>query len=114
MNKADLIEMVAETGDLSNAAAGRVVDALLDGITNALKQGDAVTIVGFGTFKAKERKARTGINPKTKEPIQIPASIAASFKAGKALKDALNQRPVIAEVSQYFVDTTPIIANELS
>jgi len=90
MNKADLIVVVAQTGELSNAAAGRVVDALFEGITNSLKQGDPVTIVGFGTFKAKERKARTGINPKTKEPIEIAASIAATFKAGKGLKDALN------------------------
>jgi len=90
MNKADLIEVVAKSGDLSNAAAGRILDAVLDGITGALKQGDSVTIVGFGTFKAKERKARAGINPKTKEPLQIPASVAATFKAGKALKDALN------------------------
>lgn len=90
MNKADLIEVIAESADLSNAAAGRTLDAILDKITNALKEGDAVTIAGFGTFKLSHRKARKGVNPRTKEPIDIAASNSVSFKAGKALKDALN------------------------
>lgn len=90
MNKAELIEAVAEAADISKAGAARAVDAVLDSITTAMKKGDQVTLVGFGTFLVRERAARTGRNPKTGEPINIAAAKVPSFKAGKALKDAVN------------------------
>ena len=90
MNKADLIEAVAEAADLSKAQAGRAVEALVDAVTGALKKGDQVSIVGFGSFLVRQREARKGRNPKTGETIDIPASKAPAFKAGKALKDAVN------------------------
>ncbi len=90
MNKAELIDAVAEGADISKAAATRAVDTMLDQITNTLKNGDQVTLVGFGTFAVKPRAARTGRNPRTGETINIPASNNPSFKAGKALKDAVN------------------------
>lgn len=90
MNKAELIEAVAAASDLSKAAAARAVDSTIEAITRALKKGDTVTIIGFGTFSVSKRSARTGINPQTKEPIKIKASKAAKFKAGKGLRDAVN------------------------
>lgn len=90
MNKAELIEAVAEAADLNKAAATRAVDAMLGGITDALKKGEQVTLVGFGTFEVRERAARTGRNPQTGETINIKAAKAPAFKAGKALKDAVN------------------------
>jgi len=90
MNKAELIEAVAEKADLSKADATRAVDALLGAVTEALKNGDQVSLVGFGTFEVRERAARNGRNPKTGETIRIAASKAPAFKAGKALKDAVN------------------------
>lgn len=90
MNKAELIDKVAEGSDISKAAATRALDTVLDSITDALKAGDQVTLVGFGTFQVKDRAARTGRNPRTGESINIPASKNPSFKAGKALKDAVN------------------------
>lgn len=90
MNKSELIDYVADAAGLSKADAGRAVEAVVAGVTNALKQGDSVAVVGFGTFQVRARAARTGRNPKTKEPIQIPASKNPVFKAGKALKDAVN------------------------
>lgn len=90
MNKAELIDAVAEGADVSKAAATRAVDTVIDSIANALKKGDQVTLVGFGTFSVKERAARTGRNPRTGEPIQIAAAKVPGFKAGKALKDAVN------------------------
>ena len=90
MNKAELIDAVADAADISKAAAGRSVDTVLEVITESLKNGNAVTLVGFGTFSTRRREARTGRNPRTGEPIQIAASNLAVFKAGKALKDALN------------------------
>jgi DNA-binding protein HU-beta len=90
MNKAELIDAVADAADISKAAAARSVDTVLDVITESLKKGDAVTLVGFGTFNTRRREARTGRNPRTGEPIQIGASNLAVFKAGKGLKDALN------------------------
>lgn len=89
MNKSDLIEKVASSAELSKAAAGKAVDALLDTITDALKDGDPVTLIGFGTFAVRERPGRTGRDPRTGAPLDIKASRVASFKAGKALKDAL-------------------------
>lgn len=90
MNKADLVEVVATSADITKAAAERAVNAVIDGITNALKNGAEVSLVGFGTFNVRERAARTGRHPQTGEPIQIKASKAPGFKAGKALKDAVN------------------------
>jgi len=90
MNKTEMIEAVAEAADLSKADAGRAVDAVVDTITGALKGGDSVTLVGFGTFLVRARAARTGRNPQTGAEIQIKASNAPAFKAGKALKDAVN------------------------
>ena len=90
MNKTDLIDAVASEADVSKAEAARVVDAVIDSITWALKKGDTVTLVGFGTFQVRERAARSGRNPKTGETIKIGASKNPAFKAGKALKDAVN------------------------
>ena len=90
MNKSELIEAVASEADLSKADATRATDAVLDSISNALRQGDQVTLVGFGTFSVRERAARTGRNPQTGEAINIKASKTPGFKAGKALKDAVN------------------------
>ncbi|WNO10911.1 HU family DNA-binding protein [Teredinibacter sp. KSP-S5-2] len=90
MNKSELTEAIAASADISKAAAGRALDAMTDAIANALKEGDQVALVGFGTFLVKERAARTGRNPQTGEPIQIAAAKIPSFKAGKALKDAVN------------------------
>ena len=90
MNKGDLIEAVAAGANLSKADASRAVDAVLDGITGALKSGGSVSLVGFGTFSVKSRAARQGRNPRTGETIQIAASKVPGFKAGKALKDAVN------------------------
>ncbi len=89
MNKSDLIEAVAEAADISKAAAGRAVDGMTDAIIAALKGGETVSLIGFGTFAVKERAARTGRNPKTGASIEIGASKTPSFKAGKALKDAI-------------------------
>ncbi len=90
MNKAELIDAVAEAADLSKASATRALDAALDSITSALQGGNQVTLVGFGTFSVRPRAARTGRNPRTGEAIQIKASNNPAFKAGKALKDAVN------------------------
>jgi DNA-binding protein HU-beta len=90
VNKSELIDAVAAAADLSKAAAGRALDAMVDSVTEALKEGDQVVLVGFGTFSVKERAARTGRNPQTGEPIEISAAKVPSFKAGKALKDAVN------------------------
>jgi len=90
MNKGDLIDAVAEATGLSKADSTKAVDAVVNSITATLKQGDQVSLVGFGTFSVKHRAARAGRNPRTGETIQIAASNAPGFKAGKALKDAVN------------------------
>lgn len=90
MNKSDLIDAIALSADISKAAAGRALDATVDTIADALTEGDQVALVGFGTFQVKDRAARTGRNPQTGEPIEIKASRVPGFKAGKALKDAVN------------------------
>lgn len=90
MNKAELIDSVAGASNLSKADATRAVDAVIDSITSALKSGQQVAVVGFGTFGVKRRAARQGRNPRTGETIQIAASNVPGFKAGKALKDAVN------------------------
>ena len=90
MNKAEFVEAVSEAAELSKADAGRAVDAMVAAITKALKKGDTVTLVGFGTFSVRKRGARTGRNPRTGENITIAASKVPAFKPGKALKDAIN------------------------
>jgi DNA-binding protein HU-beta len=90
MNKTELIESVAESADISKAAAGKAVDAFIGAVSDALKNGDQVTVVGFGTFLVRERAARTGRNPQTGAEIQIAAAKVPAFKPGKALKDAVN------------------------
>jgi len=90
VNKTELVDAVAQGADISKAAATRAVDTMLDSITDSLKKGDQVTLVGFGTFSVRDRQARTGRNPRTGDTINIPASKMPGFKAGKALKDAVN------------------------
>jgi DNA-binding protein HU-beta len=90
MTKADLIDSIANALDLPKGQAERLVNAVFDDVVSALRRGEKVNIAGFGSFNVSERKARTGRNPKTGDPIDIPASKSAKFKAGKALKDMLN------------------------
>ena len=90
MNKNDLISSVSEGAGLSKADAGKAVDAVFDSITGSLKSGTEVRLVGFGTFSVTRRQASRGRNPRTGEPIQIPASNQPKFKAGKGLKEAVN------------------------
>lgn len=90
MNKQELIAQIASDADVTKAAAAKVVDAFTDAVTRALKNGDSVTLIGFGTFKVSQRAARTGRNPQTGKELQIAARKAPAFTAGKALKDALN------------------------
>lgn len=89
MNKSDLIAAMAEAADISKAAAGRALDSLTDKIAEELSKGGSVSVIGFGTFSVKERAARVGRNPQTGASLQIPASKTPVFKAGKALKDAV-------------------------
>ncbi len=89
MNKTDLIESIANSTDLSKASAGRALAAAIESITKALKKGDTVTLVGFGTFSVRNRAARKGRNPRTGEEIQIKASKVLRFKAGKKIKAAI-------------------------
>jgi DNA-binding protein HU-beta len=90
IKKAELVSSIAEEAGLSKASAARALDATTDAITSALKNGDKVTLVGFGTFSVKERAARTGRNPQTGATMQIKASKAPHFKVGKSLKEAVN------------------------
>lgn len=90
MNKSELIDAIAVSADIPKAAAGRALDAMIEAVGSALKEGDQVALVGFGTFVVKERAARTGRNPQTGEPIEIKAAKVPGFKPGKALKDAVN------------------------
>jgi len=89
MNKSELIVAMAEAADISKSAAGRALDGMTDAVADALKKRDTVTVIGFGTFLIKERAARSGRNPRTGEVIEIAASKTPTFKAGKALKDAV-------------------------
>ena len=91
MNKTELVAAVAEKTGLSKKDSEKAVNAAFDSITEALAAGEKVQLVGFGAFEVKERSARIGRNPKTKETIEIPASRVASFKVGKALKDAVSK-----------------------
>ena len=90
MNKSELVDAIAEGADISKASAARALDSAIEAITSALSNGDQVSLVGFGTYSVKHRAARTGRNPQTGSEIQIAASNVPSFKAGKALKDAVN------------------------
>jgi DNA-binding protein HU-beta len=90
MNKAELINAIAEHANLSKADVGRGLDALIKTIETTLKAGDAITLVGFGTFAVKDRSERMGRNPQTGQEIKIAAAKVPSFKPGKALKDAVN------------------------
>jgi nucleoid DNA-binding protein len=89
VNKAQLIDSVAAKADISKAAAGRAIDAMIEAVTETLVKDESVTLVGFGTFSVRDRAARTGRNPQTGVEIQIAASKLPAFKAGKLLKDAL-------------------------
>ena len=90
VNKSQLIDQIAADADISKAAAGRALDSFIEAVSGALKDGDSVALVGLGTFSVRERAARSGRNPQTGETIQIAAANIPSFKAGKALKDAVN------------------------
>ncbi|MCB1661569.1 MAG: HU family DNA-binding protein [Pseudomonadales bacterium] len=90
VNKSELIDAIASSADLSKASAGRALDAVVGAITKELKKGGQVSLVGFGTYSVKKRAARTGRNPQTGAAIKIKAAKVPSFKAGKALKDAVN------------------------
>ena len=90
MNKSELIDAIANSADVSKATSGRALDSMIAALTKALKKGDQVTLVGFGTFLVRKRAARTGRNPRTGDAIKIKASKIPAFKAGKALKDAVN------------------------
>ena len=89
MNKTELIEHIARQADISKAAAGRALEAIVGGIRASLKKGNSVTLVGFGTFIVGKRAARVGRNPRTNQPIKIPAAKVPKFTPGKALKDAV-------------------------
>ena len=91
MNKSELIAAMAEKSGLSKKDSEKALGAFMDTVVDALKDGDKVALVGFGTFDVRERAARTGLNPRTKEPIESAASKAPAFKAGKAFKDELNK-----------------------
>ncbi len=90
MNKSELIDAIAASADISKAAAGRALDGAMEAIKKALKKGDMVTLVGFGTFYVGKRAARTGRNPRTGAAIKIKAAKVPKFRAGKALKDSVN------------------------
>lgn len=90
MNKSQLVDKIATNADISKAAAGRALDAWIEAITESLQAGDDVALIGFGTFVVRERKARTGRNPRTGVEIKIAAGKVPGFRAGKMLKDAVN------------------------
>ena len=92
MNKTELIAAAAEQAGVSKKDTEAVINAALDAVTSALKKGEKVQVVGFGSFEVKSRSARTGRNPRTKEAIKIPASKVPTFKAGKVLKDAVAKK----------------------
>jgi DNA-binding protein HU-beta len=90
VNKSELVEVVSKSAGISKSASEKAVDGAIDAITGALKRGQSVTLVGFGTFRVGRREARAGRNPRTGEEIRIKAAKVPKFSAGKALKDALN------------------------
>ncbi|NLJ16445.1 MAG: HU family DNA-binding protein [Clostridiales bacterium] len=89
MTKAELISVIAEEAEITKKTADKALSAVINAITDALVKGDKVQLVGFGTFEVRKRAARTGVNPQTKKPIEIPATTVPAFKAGKSLKDAV-------------------------
>lgn len=89
MNKSELVDAIADSAELSKVAAGRALDATINAISKALKKGDSVSLVGFGTFTVRKRAARAGRNPQTGEALKIKAAKVPAFKAGKSLKDAV-------------------------
>lgn len=92
MNKTELVDAIAAAADITKAEASKAIDAFCDSITEALVKGDKITLIGFGTFETRERAARTGRNPRTGKALEIAASTTPAFKAGKKLKDAVNQK----------------------
>ena len=100
MNRADLIEAVAQETELSKAAAGRVLDVLIDTIQKSVKNGDPVQLVGFGTFKSTKRAARTGKNPRTGEAVNIPAATVPKFVAGAKFKAVVDPKVAQREVAK--------------
>jgi DNA-binding protein HU-beta len=90
MNKSELIDQIATSAEISKAAAARALDATVDAVKAALKAGDTVSLIGFGTFYVGERAARTGRNPRTGKTLEIKAAKSPKFRAGKGLKDAIN------------------------
>lgn len=92
MNKTELVAAIAKKTELSKSKAEEALNALIETITTSLKKGNEVKLIGFGTFKVSSRKAQQGRNPRTGEPLKIPASKQPKFTAGKALKDAVNKR----------------------
>ncbi len=92
MNKGDLIDRVSGDAGISKAQADRAIDSVLGGITDSLRKGERVTLVGFGTFAISQRKARKGTNPQTNETIKIPATKSVRFSSGKKLKEVINKR----------------------
>ncbi len=90
MNKGEFVKAVAEAAGATQKEAGKIIDAALEELTKVLASGDKVSFPGFGTFEVRERAARAGVNPRTKEPVQIAASKAPAFKPGKLLRDAVN------------------------
>ena len=89
MKKSELVSLIAEKGDYSKKDAEKALSTVIDSITDTLKKGDKISLVGFGTFEVRKRAAKTAINPMTKEKIKVPAKKVPAFKAGKALKDAV-------------------------
>ncbi|HUH08490.1 MAG TPA: HU family DNA-binding protein [Egibacteraceae bacterium] len=92
MNKTELIDAVAGKADVSKAAVAKTVDSLIETITDTVRSGEKVSVTGFGTFEVRDRAARIGRNPRTGAEVQVPASKAPAFKAGKSFKDAVNNR----------------------
>ena len=92
MNKAELVAMMAQKSNMTKKDSESALNALVESITESMKKGDKVSLVGFGTFETRKRAARNGINPQTKKAIKIPATNAPAFKAGKALKDSVNNK----------------------
>jgi len=90
MNKSELVAMMSTKANLTKKDSESALNALVEAITETMKKGEKVSLVGFGTFETRKRAARNGINPQTKQAIKIPASVAPAFKAGKALKDSVN------------------------
>ncbi len=92
MNKAELVDVVAKDAGTTKKDAEQVINAMMDAIVKRVAAGERVTLVGFGTFEARQRKARTGRNPKTNEPLQIPAKRVPGFRVGKEFSEAVNKK----------------------